>query len=128
MTQNPLSINSSWNGKEFLSKLIRDKNSRDGFRSEFHEKKRFLHGILAHKSRTRYGNDSKPLPFYAEFICRHFYTNPKFAGLIPFSKMFIPFSVWTEEVSKTQISIYYDKIVKNVTMVICIPNWTQTLL
>ena len=53
MVQNRLSINSSWVG--ILRKNL------------FF----FFQGILAHKSRTRNGNDPKPLPFYAEFICGH---------------------------------------------------------
>ena len=40
----------------------------------------------------------------------------------------IPFSVWAEEVSKTQIFNFYDKIVKDVIMVISKLNRTQTTL
>ena len=39
-----------------------------------------------------------------------------------------PFSVWAEEVSETQIFNFYDKIVKEVIMVIFILNWTQATL
>ena len=39
-----------------------------------------------------------------------------------------PFSVWAEEVSKIQIFNYYDKIVKDVILVIFIPNRSQATL
>ena len=71
MVQNHLLGDSFENGKGFLSILIPDKILETVLWRNF-TKNRLFGGILAHRSRTRYGNDSNSLPFSNEIICGHF--------------------------------------------------------